>query len=70
MALADDDLRRYNREGLIPGPHEDEEAFLQRVAHCLSLHEKIETLTHYMRIAGNMATDAFTKYEDYFTFTK
>ncbi len=33
-------------------------------------HEKIETLTHYMRIAGNMATDAFTKYENYFDFKK
>lgn len=31
-------------------------------------HEKIETLSIYMRIAGTMAKDAFTKFEDYFTF--
>jgi integrase len=31
-------------------------------------HEKIDTLSVYMRIAGNMAKDAFTKYENYFDF--
>lgn len=31
-------------------------------------HEKIETLSYYMRIAGDMAKDAFTKYEEYFKF--
>ena len=31
-------------------------------------HEKIETLSIYMRIAGDMAKDAFTKYEEYFKF--
>jgi site-specific recombinase XerD len=31
-------------------------------------HEKIDTLSTYMRIAGNMAKDAFTKYEEYFNF--
>jgi len=31
-------------------------------------HEKLETLSGYMRIAGDMAKDAFTKYEEYFKF--
>lgn len=31
-------------------------------------HEKIETLSGYVRIAKNMATDAFTKYQEYFNF--
>jgi hypothetical protein len=31
-------------------------------------HTEIETLSSYMRIAGNMAKDAFTKYEEYFKF--
>lgn len=31
-------------------------------------HEKIDTLSVYMRIAGNMAKDAFAKYENYFDF--
>jgi len=31
-------------------------------------HEKIDTLSYYMRIAGDMAKDAFTKYEEYFKF--
>ena len=31
-------------------------------------HEKIDTLSTYMRIAGNMAKDAFAKYEEYFNF--
>jgi integrase len=33
-------------------------------------HEKIETLSAYVRIAKNMATDAFTKYQEYFNFEK
>jgi site-specific recombinase XerD len=32
-------------------------------------HKKIETLSGYMRIAGDMAKDAFTKYEEYFKFS-
>jgi site-specific recombinase XerD len=32
-------------------------------------HEKIETLSGYMRIAGDMAKDAFTKFEEYFKFS-
>ena len=31
-------------------------------------HEKIDTLSYYMRIAGNMAKDAFTKFEQYLNF--
>ena len=31
-------------------------------------HEKIETLSVYMRIAGDMAKDAFVKFEDHFKF--
>jgi site-specific recombinase XerD len=31
-------------------------------------HEKIDTLSLYMRIAGDMAKDAFTKFEEYFKF--
>lgn len=33
-------------------------------------HEKIETLSIYMRIAGDMAKDAFVKFEDHFNFSK
>lgn len=31
-------------------------------------HSKIETLTYYMKIAGDMTQDAFKKYEQYFDF--
>lgn len=39
--LTDDDLIRMNRQGLIPGPHEEEEEFLRRADYCLHLKEKI-----------------------------
>jgi hypothetical protein len=32
--ISDADLLEYNRRGLIPGPEEDEDAFLQRVSSC------------------------------------
>ena len=31
-------------------------------------HEKVETLAAYMRMAGNMAKESFTKFENYFDF--
>lgn len=40
--ISDDDLLRYNRMGLIPGPTEDEAEFLKRVDHCLHLKKHME----------------------------
>ncbi len=31
-------------------------------------HKKIETLTYYMKLAGNTSQDAFIKFQDYFNF--
>ena len=43
LKTSDDDLLRYNRMGLIPGPLEEEPEFLKRVDHCLHLKEQMET---------------------------
>jgi hypothetical protein len=34
--ISDEDLRSFNQRGFIPGPSEDEQAFLQRIAHHLN----------------------------------
>ena len=43
LKTSDDDLLRYNRMGLIPGPAEEESEYLRRVDHCLHLKEHMET---------------------------
>lgn len=44
--ILDADLLKYNREGLIPGPHEDENAFMKRVSHCLGIKQKLKKAPH------------------------
>lgn len=39
--LSIEDLLNYNRQGLIPGPSEEEEAFAARVHYCLDLHRTL-----------------------------
>lgn len=41
-SLTNDQLLALNRRGLIPGPNEDEPAFLQRVEYCLQLSKHLE----------------------------
>lgn len=40
MKITDDELLKLNRQGLIPGPDETEEAFLARVSYCLELQSQ------------------------------
>lgn len=43
--ISDSDLLKYNERGLVPGPGETEEKFLQRVDYCFSLKQRLETAT-------------------------
>lgn len=43
IKVSDEDLLRYNKLGLIPGPMENEVDFLKRVDHCLHLKENMAT---------------------------
>lgn len=38
--LSDTDLLQYDKQGLIPGPNDTEETFLERVNYCLKLKEE------------------------------
>lgn len=40
--MTDEELIQYNLQGLIPGPHESEEAFTKRVSYCLNLKQNLE----------------------------
>lgn len=42
ITFSDEDLLRYNKLGLIPGPMENEVDFRKRVIHCLHLKENME----------------------------
>lgn len=53
--MNDDDLKFYDEQGFIPGPHETEEAFLRRVDYCSNLKPKLPSL-----LPGEIATlDSF-----------
>lgn len=42
MPFTDAELLEWNRRGLIPGPDESEDTYLERVNHCLHLREKLQ----------------------------
>lgn len=41
IQLSDDKLLNYNKQGLIPGPCEEEQSFIERAEYCLHLHGKL-----------------------------
>ena len=41
VSLSDHELLEYNKQGLIPGPQETEEAFAERASYCLHLKSLI-----------------------------
>lgn len=41
MPLSDDELVYYNKQGIIPGPEENETDFVKRAQHCLTLKEQM-----------------------------
>jgi hypothetical protein len=42
MEISERQLLRFNKQGLIPGPSESEEEFLQRASYCLNLKDLIQ----------------------------
>lgn len=40
-------LLEYNRQGLIPGPQEDEEAYIQRAEYCLNLKNELPKILNH-----------------------
>lgn len=43
MSISDEELLKYNRQGIIPGPHETESGFQERVEACLKLKETLRS---------------------------
>lgn len=52
MQITDERLLQLNRQGLIPGPMEDEESFVRRAEYCLHLHEHLEVPLHNGVLTG------------------
>lgn len=47
LTINDENLLRYNQEGIIPGPNESEKDFLMRADYCTHIEEHLHQQTHF-----------------------
>ncbi len=67
--LSDNDLLSYNRQGLIPSPEEDEDAFLSRVQLCLGLKSLITSECDQLLPFKPEILDSHEPFEEAFKIT-